>query len=170
MDTSKLSPAAYALALVCFLLPFVELSCQGQRLASFTGVQVATGTSVKEPQMFGKPKERKIPPDLMVLGALGLSVLGLVLALKGGPSAAKPTGLVGIIATVLLLFFKSRTDNSVLSEGGGMIQVQYGLGFWGATALSAVAGVLGFASRPATAQPRPEPTASAPPAGPSGVS
>ena len=147
MDTSRLSPAAYLLALLCFLMPFVELSCQGQELATFTGLQVATGASVKEPRMFGPPQEKTLPPDIVVLAALAAAGAGLLLSLGKGGASSQSSGVAGLSAAILLLVFKSRTDSGMLSQGGGLIQVQYGLGFWGATLLSAVAAVIAFMAR-----------------------
>ena len=42
----KLPPAAYLLALICFLLPFVEVSCNGQKVVSLTGIQLLAGPQV----------------------------------------------------------------------------------------------------------------------------
>lgn len=55
METKKAIPAILGLALICFFLPFVTVSCQGQKLMTFSGIQLVTGTTIQEPQMFGPP-------------------------------------------------------------------------------------------------------------------
>ncbi|MBP7147732.1 MAG: hypothetical protein KBD01_09320 [Acidobacteria bacterium] len=46
----KFSPALFGLALACFVMPFMSVSCQGQKLVSLTGLQLMTGAEVK-PEM-----------------------------------------------------------------------------------------------------------------------
>lgn len=46
------SPAAFGFVVLCFLLPFVTLSCPGGSF-TFSGVQLATGTTIEEPGLFG---------------------------------------------------------------------------------------------------------------------
>jgi hypothetical protein len=65
----KISPILFGVTLVCFLFPFVTVSCGGQKMASFSGAQLATGTSVDEPQMFGPSQKKKVDPE--PLAALG---------------------------------------------------------------------------------------------------
>ena len=76
---SKVSPAIFAASILCFLLPFVTLSCGGQRITSFSGVQLAIGTSVDQPQIFGPPKKQNVDPDptAAVAGICALLGLGL---------------------------------------------------------------------------------------------
>ena len=57
--TKKFSPAIFGIVLICFILPFVTVSCQGQKLATLTGIQLITGTTIKQPNMTGK-KQRLI--------------------------------------------------------------------------------------------------------------
>lgn len=153
MDNRQFPPAAYLLALVCFLLPFAELSCQGKTLASFTGIELATGTTVQEPQMFGPPKQRPVPADGVVILALAAVITGLVLAAlsKGVPS--RPSGIAGVVALLALLMFKSQAEQSILRQGGGLIVLQLGPGYWGATLFSVIGAALGLFSRVSSATP-----------------
>ena len=50
---SKVSPALFVITTLCFLFPFVTVSCNGQKVATFSGVELATGTTVEQPQVFG---------------------------------------------------------------------------------------------------------------------
>ena len=125
---SKVSPAIFAASILCFLLPFVTISCGGQRGASFSGLQLATGTTVEQPQMFGPSQKHKVDPEpaaavagLCALLALGLSFLGTRIAL--GPSISGAAGAAS------LLFMKSRLDDQIVKQGQGMLQVNYETGF-----------------------------------------
>lgn len=155
MSRKKLSLAAYALALACFLMPFLEVSCQGRRLASFTGLQLAVGVSLNEPQMFGPARKREVSPDLLIVTVLGLTVLGLAFGLRGG-SLTGPGGAAGLISSVLLLVFKAKTDNAVASQAEELLQTHYGFGYWAALLLSAAGGALALATRRAETAPEAE--------------
>ena len=144
MNATKLTPAAFALALLSFLLPFTELSCQGQTLVSFTGVQLVSGTSLRVP---GSNEERAVERDPRLLAVVALLAIGLFLAFKGHPSSSKAITVIGAASAVLLLLFKSNTDSSIFAEGQGMIQIHYGLGFWGAVLSSVGGAVAGFMGR-----------------------
>jgi len=45
--TAGIRIAPYAIAIVYFILPFVQLSCEGEKMISFTGVQLVTGTEIR---------------------------------------------------------------------------------------------------------------------------
>jgi zinc-ribbon domain len=126
----KLSPAAFVLALICFFLPFVTFSCQGQKVASFSGVQLATGTTVKQPQIFGAPKSEKFDPEPLAVFAL-LSVLaGLGLSFLKGKKGAVGSAALAVLGMILLAALKSKLDGEALRQGGGVIQVGYETGYY----------------------------------------
>lgn len=116
-------------ALFCFVLPFITLSCPGGSL-SFTGVQLATGTTIKEPQVFGETREREMPAEPLATGALGLTVLAALASFVSGRGARIATGSIGLVNFILLLLLKSKIERDALSEGGGMFQLSWGPGFW----------------------------------------
>ncbi len=45
----KIRVIPYLLALLCFLLPFVTISCQDERLMSLTGIQLVISQKIKQP-------------------------------------------------------------------------------------------------------------------------
>ncbi|HUY12773.1 MAG TPA: hypothetical protein VMX16_03965 [Terriglobia bacterium] len=130
-NLSKLSPVTYGLAVICFFLPFVTFSCQGQRVASISGIELATGSSVQQPQMFGPAQTRREPPNswavLALLCAVAGTAFGFILKKRGGVALSALAGVGGLLSLVAL---KSQIDNEVLTQSGGMIQVNYGLGFY----------------------------------------
>ncbi len=126
----KISPAAFILSLVCFVLPFVAFSCQGQKVASFSGIQLATGTTIQQPQMFGPPKSEKVGAEplaalalLCVLAGAGLSFL------KGKKGAVSSAALAGL-GVILLAALTSKLDGDAIRQSGGAVQVNYEVGFY----------------------------------------
>jgi hypothetical protein len=134
-NVQKLSPAIFVLALICFFLPFVTFSCQGQKVLSLSGIQLVTGTSVPQPQMIGPPTSQKINAEPLAVLAFLCGILGLGLSfLKGRTGAIVPAGTGGL-AAVLLLVLKSKIEGDALSKGSGVIQVSYDAGFYVVLAL-----------------------------------
>lgn len=130
MMPKRLSPAIFGIALICFLLPWVNVSCQGQKVASFTGIQLVTGTTVEEPQMFGPKKEKKVNGEPLAILTFLAVITGLVLGFLKNKKGATISAVVGGIGTIILLLLKSKLDNDVLRETGGMLQLDYGIGFY----------------------------------------
>jgi hypothetical protein len=126
----KLSPAAFVLAIVCFFLPFVTFSCQGQKVASFSGIQLATGTTIKQPQMFGPPKSQKIDAEPLAVMALLSVLVGVGLSFLRGKKGAVGSITLAVLGVILLVALKSKLDGEALNQGGGMIQVNYEAGYY----------------------------------------
>jgi len=127
----KLSPAIFAVALFGFFLPFVSVTCQGTRVASLTGIQLVTGTTVDQPSLSRTRSEpQKVSGEPLAVFALLCAIAGLGLSfLKSSKSSLAPA-LVGLAGVILLLALKVKIDNDALREGEGMLQVEYGAGFW----------------------------------------
>lgn len=113
---------------LCFFFPFVTVSCGGVKAFTLTGQQLATGTTLREPQPFGPPQTQKIDPDLFAavtglcaIGGVGLSLIGRRLA---GATAA--TGGVGAVSLLVMRF---RLDDQLQKQAGGMASATYETGF-----------------------------------------
>ncbi len=91
-----INPGSFGVVILCFLLPFLSIKCNGVKLATFSGVQMATGANISagEQGMFGKKimdsssnidKRKMISypllATLVILLAAGTTIL--VLTLKG---------------------------------------------------------------------------------------
>jgi hypothetical protein len=129
-NVKKASPAVFILALICFFLPFVTFSCEGRKVLSLTGIQLVTGSTIQQPQMFGPSQSQKVGAEPLAVLALlcGLAGLGLSF-LKGQTSSIAPAA-TGVLATILLLALKSKLDGDALQQGGGVLQVNYDVGFY----------------------------------------
>lgn len=125
----KFSWTLFALILICFFLPFFEVSCQGNSIISVNGMQMAFGTEIQQPTMFGPPQIQKIPGDGLVLLTLLVAAAGLGLSFIKGKLGSLLPAISGAIGFILMLIVKLRIDNDVLKQGGGMLTVEYALGF-----------------------------------------
>lgn len=167
------SPGA-AIATIGFFLPWVLASCEGQAMASFSGWDLATGSTINlgfyAQQLPGQPAIFLIL--LAGLGALGLAYLalrrGAVRKLLDGLALA---GLGGLALLIVLSQFSGAQEDAA-REG---IALDYQLGFW-AVVLGHLAVVIGGVmnligkgqslpvseATQASASPPPEPRSSAP--------
>src|ERR1039458_7680072 len=125
---SKVSPAIFIATILCFLFPFITVSCGGQRVARFSGVQLATGTTVEQPQMFGPPQKQKVDPDPTAAVAALCAILGLGLSFLGTRIAIGPA-IAGAAGALSLLVMKSRLDDQIVKEGHGMLQANHEIGY-----------------------------------------
>lgn len=119
----------FLLTLFCFLLPFVTFSCPAGRF-TFSGLQVAKGTTVDEPQMFGGVKQREVKGEPLAFAALLCALTGAGLGFIVNRTARYVAVGLGGIGAILLLLLKSKIEGDVLRQGGGMFQVSFGGGFW----------------------------------------
>lgn len=127
----KISPALFGLILICFFLPFTTISCQNQPVLSLTGVQLATGTSIEQPNPFGgAAKKQEIPGNPLASIAFGSACAGLATSFVVSKKMAIIPSGIGAVGSVVLLLLKTKLDDEILRQGQGALRVEYGLGFW----------------------------------------
>ena len=136
----KVSSLGAGVAVLCFFLPWVMVSCGNQPIASFSGWQLAAGTSVGSG--FGASQLPGTPILFLALLA-GAVVLALAyLALRRGRltrlDGFGPIGLGSL--TLLVLFAQFNTMQGEMGQQGVTATTQYGL--WG-TVLGYLAVVAG---------------------------
>jgi hypothetical protein len=123
----KLSPAIFVASILCFLLPFITVSCGGQKIGSFSGLQLATGTTVDQPQMFGPAQKENVDAEPMatIAGLCALVGLGVSFLTKMQLAPA----ITGAIGATSLFLMKTRLDEKIVKQGQGMLQVNYEVGY-----------------------------------------
>jgi len=150
-----LTPAGFGIALLCFVLPFATLSCQGKEIATLSGLELAFGKSFdastlpmspsdaaafqeksKEEQeaammqVMGAAQARAIGANPWAIAAALCAAIGIGAALLGGRTAgAVPAGLASLGA-LLLLAARARVEGQVSGPTAGMGQVEWNAGFW----------------------------------------
>ncbi|HEY0433229.1 MAG TPA: hypothetical protein VGC95_05125 [Chitinophagaceae bacterium] len=130
--------AAFIVAILLFFLPFAEVKCNNSPLANNTGVGLAMGTEWKEVvsrnlfgDSFGRGNDsrssnesalKKQDANVFAIAALGLALLGLLLALLAPLSGGKVNLVVALLAAASLIAMlvdlksKVKSDNSIKSS------------------------------------------------------
>ena len=105
-QSSLVSVLLFVGSALCFFLPFMTVSCGGEKLFTLSGRQLATGTSITLPQPFGPPQVQKIAPDpfaavagLCAIVGIGLSLAGRRLAVAQAVSGTVGTISLGVMST-----------------------------------------------------------------------
>jgi hypothetical protein len=94
---------------------------------AFSGMQMAIGTTINEPQMFGASKKQPIEPNPFVSIALFCAILGASLGFMTSSALAPAT--TGGAGALSLLLAKGYIDDQVLKQGHGMFQVSSEAGY-----------------------------------------
>lgn len=138
-NTCSIRMAPFVVGILCFVLPFLHISCDGNKVMQLTGVQLVTGFDMKNPmteETSHNPSER-----LAVIALVALAV-GAAFCVHAGRARAIVAAFSGGAALLALLLLKSRMDAQILKEASGMpISLDYLLGFW-AVCLSSLAGTI----------------------------
>ena len=151
----KLSPAPFGLVLLCFFLPFVHVSCSGERVTTFSGFQLVTGTEVSDadisksmgrsmgmgtglpPELRSSSERRKVGPELWAVAAFLTAIAGLAISFIKDRRGWIGGVIAGSVGAVMLLLLKLKIDNDVVREGRklgrefgkGLLEVQYATGY-----------------------------------------
>lgn len=130
------STIAFAIGILVFLLPFIDIKCNNMSIQKVSGVQLATGFNIKagsDDSFLGKmdkidtgaKKTENKEPNIYALIALLLGVVGLALSFVKAKSAISGSLLTGALAAVslivLMIDVKSKVKNEmkIPDTGGG---------------------------------------------------
>ncbi len=133
----KISPALFGLALICFLLPWVNFSCSGNTIVSVTGTDLAIGRTIAIPQGFGQKPKKAHAHEARATAAFAAGIAGLLsgLLIKEERFRAIASAVCGGVGAVALFLLKDKLDSEMVSRNMGMITVDYLFGFWAAMLL-----------------------------------
>lgn len=126
----KISPAMFALILLCFFLPWITVSCQNQKIVTFNGMQLVAGTTIEIPRPYGIPEEQKIPGDRYVILTFLFVCTGLILSLLKYRKTLIASSIMALGGVISLILFKSRADNNIIKKGYGLLNIDYLSGFY----------------------------------------
>lgn len=138
VNSKGLRVAPFVIALACFIMPFMSLSCQGSKLVTLTGVHLVTGSEMKDP-VSGEAKN--IPPEPRAIVACLALCAGTVLALQRSGKVYAVAVVPAAIFILAMLVMKTRLDAEITKQAAGLpISIEYGRAYW--VALLAGAGGL----------------------------
>ncbi len=106
------SPVLFALLLLCFFLPFFNLTCQNQKMATVTGYELISGTTITPPQLYktGTHPETLTPEPLAVIS---FSIACIALIMSFFRKAALFVAALSVVGTVTLLLLSSKLNNDI---------------------------------------------------------
>jgi hypothetical protein len=113
-------------SILCFFLPFVSVSCQGQKLFSISGQQLATGSSVTLPSMSGASTHERVAIEPFTAIAWGSAFIGVGLCLAGRRLGAGSAGAVGVVS---LLIMRSVLPDKIQQQTHGMGTASFETGY-----------------------------------------
>jgi hypothetical protein len=152
----KITGPAAAAAVLCFFMPWVLVSCNGQPVASFSGWQLAAGGVVDT--ALG-PQPMAGSPSIFLILLAALASLGLAFVIYRGVFDIRRAafGWVGLGAlSLLLLVLKFVGAGSQASQQAGVnVGIDLRFGYWGS--FLANLALVGGAVRELRAARRPAP-------------
>lgn len=141
MDRKSLASALlFTGSALCFFFPFVAVSCGGVEAFTLTGQQLATGTTLSQPQPFGAPQKQHINADPFAAIAGLCTLVGLALSFAGR-TVARGQAVAAGAGAISLLVMKSHLNGELQSQAGGMVQANYETGYTLALVLLAAGAV-----------------------------
>lgn len=130
INIGLLSPAAFAVVLISFLLPWVSFSCDGHTFATMTGLDLVTGTTFEKPDKEGEDDVKTIPSDALAITVLFLTLCGLGLAIAQKRISLLYPAAVSLVAIIIMLMLRVNIDNDAAEQTHGLVQPQFEFGFW----------------------------------------
>jgi hypothetical protein len=126
-----ISPLMFGIIIICFLLPFLAISCDKERIVTFTGIQLMTGKdiSMDYEEINSKINQRSGSEPLVILAFL-CAIGGLVLGFVNIDKKLILTTIAGALGFIFLLSFMLKTDNSLSKEGMGVLSADFLVGYW----------------------------------------
>lgn len=134
------NPALFIILIVCFLLPFVRVSCGDEVLVDATGMDIVTGTDYSE----NKDKDKDEDNDdignnyryIMII-VFGITVIGLILSvfplIKGMNEVSKifivSMAVISVLSFILLVVYVYLTDRN-LKETKNILDFKLMYGFF----------------------------------------
>jgi hypothetical protein len=141
----KFSPAAFVIVIFCFFLPFVNITCGGQKVVSLTGIQLVTGSEIKPSGMFNQKDmpedmlsenkdklktDENVDPQPMALLALIMAAAALGLSFVRKKIFALISMIASILGAAFLLLLKANLDSDAPAEAQMVIDIEYQFAYW----------------------------------------
>lgn len=127
----KISSGLFGLALLLFLLPWITVSCGGQKVFTFSGTDLAIGKTIQVPQAFGPPKKENTREWKATVAFLTGTVGTLAVFLMKVERVQRIVlTICGIAGGIFLFLLKSKLDEGIVRQGAGMVTIDYHFGFW----------------------------------------
>jgi hypothetical protein len=147
--------APFALAILCFALPFVEVSCQNQKADTLNGFELVVGKTYERDGQI--TQSERFEGMLAFQLALGCAVGAAMLCLLPSAFDKVAASAVGVAGIVALWVGKVNFEHYLHEKGEGMFHCEWVLGFFAVTFLLIIGAVMAAAQARPRAQRTPPP-------------
>jgi hypothetical protein len=132
----KISTGMMGFALILFLLPWISLSCGGQKVFTFSGTDMAIGKTLETPQAFGK-QVKQTTREWKATLALIAGIIGTIAGFAAKEARVQQIVLTACsgIGGISLFLLRNKLNTDIFKEAGGMVTIDYHFGFWAAMLL-----------------------------------
>jgi hypothetical protein len=133
------NPALFIILIVCFLLPFVRVSCGDKVLVDASGMDIVTGTDYSENKDEDKDKDENESDNyryIMII-VFGITILGLILSVfplikelnKVSNVFIISMAVISVLSFIMLIVYVYLTDKS-LNDTKNVIDFKLMYGFF----------------------------------------
>jgi hypothetical protein len=126
-------PAFFAVALVCFFLPFVTVSCTTPEadIATLSGVQLAVGYTIDDADLTTSVStDETSGRELLALVALVAVVVGLGVSFLRSRAGAIMATIAGVVILLSLIALMIKLNRDVASNGEGVLRIKYSIFYY----------------------------------------
>lgn len=122
----KIVLGIFILAIILFLMPWINISCAGAPIISASGFDMITGAyNVPTDYIDSNPQS-----EIFAVLALIAAIVGLIACLIRHKIAFFTRVISGIAGIAFLIALKLKIDRDIFSQSEGILQVNYLLGYW----------------------------------------
>ena len=119
---------SFPLIILFFLLPFVTVKCGDYKIARLNGIDLVTGTQIAPQSSDQDPV--KVDPNIFVIAALSLAVIGGILAFLKFKSRNIILLIVCVLGVASLIAFYFNAKSSEAGQGTFVIIISMGIGYY----------------------------------------
>lgn len=144
-----ISRSGLILAILFFFFPWVTVSCSGNEVFTFSGIDLAIGKTVEVPEDFlsGKTHKDNVREIRATIG-FAIGIIGILLSFLIRKERVQKVilSICGGIGGIFLYLLKIKMDREILKEGGGMLSIDYHFGFYVSLFLFLIVCITGIVS------------------------
>lgn len=126
---SRVTSPLFALLIICFFMPFVAISCDHKKVVEITGIQLVTGTEVKNGGFLWEEAEQ-VPPQGLAIIPFGLALVGLLTGMLKGEAFNWLRFGSGLGGAISLFFLKLKLTDEVLHYPKLIFVIDYLPCYW----------------------------------------
>jgi hypothetical protein len=128
MKNFKFSPVVFGIIILCFFLPFINISCGGLSVVKFSGYELAFGTSISENSGFGHSDTRKVDAEPLAALSWIAAAGGLVFCFINNKKKNMILSGISAAGVVLMVILAIKLSNDASKQPG--LTMDFGIGYY----------------------------------------